>query len=79
MPVGCDKYSIANGESQLWPGNLRRETVHLFARMVDVSFGTLRVQLIIRRQKVLVALTGFGGFDLDCCHEPGHPRTRNSG
>ena len=29
------------------------------ARVVDVSLGTIRVQLIVRRKKLLAALTGF--------------------
>jgi uncharacterized protein YebE (UPF0316 family) len=33
--------------------------VIFFARVVDVGLGTLRVQLIIRRKKVLAALIGF--------------------
>lgn len=33
--------------------------VIFFARVVDVSLGTIRVQFIFRRKKVLAALTGF--------------------
>jgi uncharacterized protein YebE (UPF0316 family) len=33
--------------------------VIFFARVLDVSLGTIRVQLIFRRKKVLAALTGF--------------------
>ena len=34
-------------------------TVIFLARVLDVSLGTVRVQFIVRRRKVLAALTGF--------------------